>query len=368
MVDEGGVAAARQIVPAILGQLVVSATVPLLLAGAALAQAAPQTSPGADLRLVRDAGPARWSTLSLRGRDTDVAVYVMHDDRPKPVVVLLHGSGCLPTVTIDSDGAVASTSLFQDVLPAALARVHVAMIEKRGVAPVRFTAGMSQVARLAAFDRAGEACSPEFFAQATKDARVDDAATLVDALREQPWVSGVVLLGHSEGTHVATGVLRVRPSAVAAAGLFASAGPTPFWGGAYADAASPAASRAAFERNLDVMRMLQRADDATMHEGLPARRWKSYWIQSTPLEDVRDSDVPLFVAHGSRDGSLLPSDLFVMESLRHNPGRPIRYLVVQNGDHAFETPAHVSRVKVLFDDFIAWALDPQRATGIRVLP
>lgn len=115
------------------------------------------------------------------------------------------------------------------------------------------------------------------------------------------------------------------------------------------------------------MRALQRADDASIYDGLPARRWKSFWIESTPLDDVRNSDVPLFVAHGSRDGSLLPSDLFVMESLRQKPDRPVRYVVVQDGDHAFGTSGARSRVKELFDDFLAWALNPQRATGLRVL-
>jgi hypothetical protein len=51
--------------------------------------------------------------------------------------------------------------------------------------------------------------------------------------------------------------------------------------------------------------MLQIADDGVMYEGLPARWWKTFRLESTPLNDVRQSTVPLFVAHGTRDGTIL---------------------------------------------------------------
>jgi hypothetical protein len=46
---------------------------------------------------------------------------------------------------------------------------------------------------------------------------------------------------------------------------------------------------------------LQTADDRSM--GFPARRSKTFWLESTPLDDVRESMVPLFIAHGTRDGT-----------------------------------------------------------------
>ncbi len=77
------------------------------------------------------------------------------------------------------------------------------------------------------------------------------------------------------------------------------------------------------------MRVLQQADDDFMFQGLRARRWRTFWVDSTPLDDVRDSSVPPFVAHGTRDGS--------------------------------------SRLPQLFDDVLGWARDASRMTGIEVL-
>jgi hypothetical protein len=185
------------------------------------------------------------------------------------------------------------------------------------------------------------------------------------ALARLPWVTGFILAGHSEGTHVATGILSARSAErVLAAGLFASTGPTQFWSSYIG---SGGGSREAFERALSDMRMLQQADDDLMYWGLPARRWKTFALSRTPVDDVRDSVVPLFVAQGTNDGTTLASDLFVLEAVRQQPRRPIRYVVLEGGDHAFETGSGRRHVSAIFDDFLDWALDPRRATGVTVL-
>jgi hypothetical protein len=87
-----------------------------------------------------------------------------------------------------------------------------------------------------------------------------------------------------------------RPTSnIAAAALFASAGPTPFYGGYVARGAG---DRQQFQSVFDRIRKLQSAEDDSMYQGLPARRWKTFWLDSTPIDDVRDSTVPLFVAQG----------------------------------------------------------------------
>jgi pimeloyl-ACP methyl ester carboxylesterase len=318
------------------------------------------------LAIVHLAPAGEWSAYRLRNGPLDVDVFLMHDDRRKPVVILLQGSGCLPAFTVDEDGSYRTTSLFQDAIARALQHVHFAIVEKRGVEPVRFAANMTQAQKVARFDRAGIDCTTDFYEHATKDARVADALSLTTALAAESWASTFLLVGHSEGSHVATGILKSHPPAsITAAALFASAGPTPFWGGAYA--ASGTDARAEFERSLSRLREIQRAPDSAMFDGLPARRYKTFWIQSTPMDDVKGSDVPLFVAQGSRDGTLLPADLFVMEAVRQNPARPVRYVVLQEGNHAFEQPDGRSRVVELFNDFLQWALDPAPATSTRVV-
>jgi pimeloyl-ACP methyl ester carboxylesterase len=289
----------------------------------------------------------------------------MHDLQPKPVVFLLQGSGCSPAFTVEASGRFDTTSLFQDVLVPDSNRVHFAVVEKPGVTPVRFTASMTHEQQLQTFERAGKECTPEFYKNATKPVRVSDVLAAIAAVSAQPWAQGVILVGHSEGTYVATGALRGAPKGtIAGAALFASAGPVQFWSGFVA---SGDTSRESFQSAFDRMRILQNASDDFMYKGLPARRYKTFWLESTPIEDVRDSGVPLFVAQGTRDGTVMASDLFAMEALRQQPTRSLRYVDVDGGDHAFEMPDGSSRVATLFDDFLNWVLDPKRPTGTAVI-
>jgi pimeloyl-ACP methyl ester carboxylesterase len=312
----------------------------------------PVQAAGGTLRIVHEAPAQRWSAYETQGEGRTVPVFVMHDLRPKPVVFLLQGSGCSPAFTVDASGRFDTTSLFQDGLVHESNRVHVAVVEKPGVTPVRFTANMTHAQQRQAFERAGHECTPDFYQNATKPVRVADVLDAIAAVSAQPWAQSVILVGHSEGTHVVTGVLRrARRGTVAGAALFASAGPVQFWN---ASVSSGEVSREGFRSAFDRMRLLQNAPDDFMYQGLPARRYKTFWLESTPIEDVRDSDVPLFVAQGTRDGTVMASDLFAMEAVRQQPTRLLRYVVVEGGDHAFAMPDGTPRAAKLLNEFLNW--------------
>ena len=305
-----------------------------------------------------------WSEYSVTGPARQVRLFLLHDDQPKSVVFLLQGSGCAPSFTVDGDGGDHPTSLFQDVVAAASQRVHFAVVEKPGVAPLKFDAAMNQEEMGRAFATAGFRCTREFFENATKPVRVDDVRVAMTALASQPWTCGFILVGHSAGTDVATGVLKSRPAeSVLAAGLFASAGPSHFWSAH----ASEGGTRAGFERAFNRIRMLQTADDTWRNRSPWYLNWRTFQVDSTPLDDVRESTVPLFVAQGTRDGTTLAADLFVLEAIRQQPNRSLRYVVLENGDHAFETAPGQSRIPTIFSDFLDWALDTGRTTGTVVL-
>lgn len=315
------------------------------------------------LTLVSSPPTGHWAQYRLD--DHKVDVYLAHDAQPKPVVLLLQGSGCAPLMTAQPDGTLEDTSLFQDFVAPRLNALHFALLEKRGIPLLRFSGNMNQQATISAFREAGEHCAPDYLANATKQSRVEDVVATTRALTREPWARQLILVGHSEGTHVVTGVLRVtNPSEVAAAALFASAGPIPFFGGYVARGAG---DRAQFESTFDEIRMLQRQDDDFVYQGLPVRRWKTFWLDSTPVDDVRATVVPLFVAQGTRDGSTLPADLFALEAIRQQPGRPFRYVVLDQGNHEFETPDGHSHLADLLDDFIRWALDDHRKTGLGIV-
>lgn len=315
------------------------------------------------LTLIAARQRGHWARYRVVHNGRGIDVYLAHDSQPKPLVIFLQGSGCTPLMTVDADGTFSDTSLFQDLIASRLSTVHVAMIDKRGVEPLRFSPGMTQQAKERAFERAGRECSAEYLQHVTKQERVDDVVATMAALAAQPWVRETILVGHSEGTHVTTGVLK-QTSSITAAGLFASAGPIPFYAGYVARGAG---DRSRLQSIIDQIRTLQSAGDDVMYQGLPVRRWKTFWLESTPIDDVRDSAVPLFVAQGSRDDTTLAADLFALEAIRQQPRRSLRYVVVEQGDHAFETPDRKSHLAELFDDFLAWALDAGRQTSLGTL-
>lgn len=305
-----------------------------------------------------------WRRYHVDAGGRSVSFYAAHDSQPKPLVVLVHGSGCAPVMTVDGAGAFRDTTLFQDVVTTHRQRFHFAIVEKRGVEPLRLSAGVTRDERVAAFERVQRPCSAQFDREVTKAARVDDVSTVAEVLSRESWVDRVILLGHSEGTHVATGVLAAaRRVPIAAAGLFASAGPLRHFAGYAAQGPNPDRLRGL----IDEIQMLQMAPDDAMHDGLPVRRWRTFWLDSTPIDDVRQSQVPLFVAQGTRDGTTLAADLFVLEALRQQPTRPVRYVVVTGGDHAFETKTKGSRIDELFVDFVNWIGVNERRSSIHVL-
>jgi hypothetical protein len=49
------------------------------------------------------------------------------------------------------------------------------------------------------------------------------------------------------------------------------------------------------------------------------------------------------------------------------PDRPVRDMVVDQGNRAFETPDGRWRIAELFDQFLAWSLNGNRQTEVSVL-
>jgi hypothetical protein len=66
--------------------------------------------------------PGRWTRYQVEGKERRIDLYVAHDDQPKPIIVLLHGSSCAPDFTVDSDKSLHETSIFQDAIGPSLKR------------------------------------------------------------------------------------------------------------------------------------------------------------------------------------------------------------------------------------------------------
>lgn len=343
--------------PAVLS--VVAATA-LITLGACSKAPRPGTDVPPRLEMVNPLSGGLWTEYRVDNQGTPVHAFIRADATAKPVVVLLQGSGCLPLFTVDGEGAYHGTTLFDDVIRDQSDRFHFVLIEKRGVSALRFPAGMPRDEQIAQFGRVqnGE-CSSEYFAAESKDVRVADTSAVIQAVAHAPWAKDILVVGHSEGTRVAAGLARTpAASKIRALALLSSTG--------LLGARNDPSHREQFRASVEWLQRLQTASEDERIEGLTGRRWKSYTITATPLDDLRDTTIPVFVAHGGREPDLLGADIFVLEMLRFQPKRPLRYVVVADGDHAFETSTHVARIGQLFDDFTSWSasLPPSITLGV----
>lgn len=326
------------------------------LGGCAGAQPGPVPEPMQVSRLTR-LGPTAfepWERWSLnRAEAPALDVYVMHDEAPRPLLVLLAGSRCTPLFfQLEHEGKrLTGTRLtFAISLIQALTGLHVATVEKMGVRSFELYSGdgMSD-------------CSGEYEQHVAKPERVRAVADATTALAAQPWVTQVLLVGHSEGANVAAGVARMLgEKRVAAVGLMAGAGPSQLFDGilfARRDA-EPGGVRAAFN---DALRVMDPAAQGSWN-GHSLTRWRSYVVDTTPLEELHTSRVPVFIAHGTEDESvpIESADLLAIELMRDR-SRPIFYLYLPGRNHSFRGKDRVDDARAVLE----WALSPTKTIGVQ---
>ncbi len=281
------------------------------------------------------------------GASAQVDLYLSRDDEKRPLVLLLHGSGCEPLFHFSANGGrrgLRSALLHFPLMMEQPRRAHFLAVEKRGVR---------------SFTSENATCSAEWETDgAKKGSRVEDAVDAIEALSREPWVSSVLVVGHSEGAQVAAGVAGVLDTKLQAVALLggASAGQLYDFVAQARREAGPEAVDRAFA---DIARFAQGPLPEGQFLGLPEVRWRSFAWESTPLEDLRGSRLPVFVGHGEADraSALASADLFVAELLRQRGPHPLRYEVYPGHDHVF-SPAGgggPNQTKRVFDRFFAWA-------------
>jgi pimeloyl-ACP methyl ester carboxylesterase len=308
---------------------------------------------------VGDPPRAPWQRWKIR-RDTapDLDAYVTADPAPRPLVVFAAGSHCVPVFFYQQQGKerrFRSTLPFQDFLDRGQHRVHFAVVERRG---------LRSFEDLPATDLHDE-CTPEH-GSISKEDRVRDVADVVLALEAQSWVSQVFVAGHSEGADVAAGVARALPRDVRAIGLFAGGGPSQFFD--HVEQARGDGSDAAVQAVFDELLTMTGAHRPTEYRGFPAERYLSYAVRSTLLDDLRDLDLPVFIAQGTRDhnSAVASADLLAVELLRRSE-RAVLYLVLPGLDHGFFSLDGIDHQTVVFTRFLDWAARPDRGVESRDL-
>jgi dienelactone hydrolase len=286
-----------------------------------------------------------------------IDVYVARDDVPKPLLVFVQGSKCLPLFMV-SPGRLVTTALPPDDVKAEMSRVHFAFVERRGLEsfgpPPATAEEMHERAR----------CT-ETHGGVSKTERVDDVAAAIRALAPQPWVSSVSVVGHSEGADVAAGVGRaVGDELLEGVGLLAGAGITRFF-----DATVEARGRgdAAVKRVFDDLLWITGPSAEGDYAGASITRQLTYAVDSTPLDDLRGLPLPVFVAAGSRDDKSPPesADAFVTELLRERERR-VKYVILPDLDHGFTASDGSEHAREVLASVVDWVAAPIKERAVIV--
>jgi pimeloyl-ACP methyl ester carboxylesterase len=280
-------------------------------------------------------------------------VYIARKDQTRrPLVVFLPGSHCLPLFLIAEQGGrrrEKSTVLFHEHFTSELSRAHFAVVERRGLKSFGPPPASEEAAQTAAN------CTPDH-GGVSKDERVRDAADAVEALANEPWAGPIYLLGHSEGAYVAGGAAaRLPPKALAGVGLLSGPGPTQFFD--FLVEARRSGNEKEVKTIFDELLWITGPSASGEYRGAAIERQLSYGIRSTTVDDLRSSEVPIFVANGSADpkSPIESADLFVAEMMR-TPARRLRYLILPELDHGYysrkEDKQYAGQVLAAFLDWV----------------
>ncbi len=317
-----------------------------------------------------EAGPSRlervgrtkwqpWEAWRLRRTDRPpLDIFFSHPLERKPLLVLLQGSGCRPLFAIAEGGRRRMSSLL--VQPEDVSKdVHVMAIEKVGVQS--FDPSVDADAM-----RASPPCSEEYEANLAKDLRVGDVVDAIRAAKTLPWVGEILVAGHSEGADVAAGVGRSLAGEISGLGILSGAGATQLFD--FVVENRTAGRHEIANQVLVEAFALNGPTPPARYRGHSLRRWQSFALESTPLDDLRSAPVPIFVAHGTVDESsrIENADLFVVEMLRSRHRAPLFYWVLDRLDHGYVDEANSSHAPEVIRRFVKWGLSPHKASGVEL--
>ncbi len=316
----------------------------------------PSNSNSAVLSKTSVAQIADWSRWKVSAKDgTPLEVYGVVDAVRKPVLVMLIGSRCQPLFKFKEEKVV-SPLLEKDASFFRKQGVHVLALERRGIKS--FEALPEDVEKLDGRLR----CSKKF-GGLTKEDRINDSRDAILALSKEPWFGDVILMGHSEGGDIASGLSnQLENLKIKALGFFAAAGTSQFYG--HILQARKSQDLKILEETFSGLFYAAEPNASGKFGGYPVERVKSFAISSTPLDDVLKNQIPIFIATGSLDNKapIEDADLFAVEVIRNQPNRKILYLNYSELNHDLENKNGNDLSKEVLTDFLTWTqkFSPER--------
>lgn len=273
--------------------------------------------------------------------------------KPAPTIVVFGGSKCLPVVMLKKNRTVSALMFFGD-LAGQSGRVNIVVVEKRGLksfGPPPESQEKADQMMKSAFEKG----------LYLKETRVNDGIAVVEALLASDSFKDIHLVGHSEGGDVVSGICRaVAGRGIKSAALMAGAGPTRFFETSVQARSEKGA--AGVKSVLDREIFLSVPGNARTPEDL---QQVTYAIVSSPLDDLKGLNVPLFIAHGDADVKTpaAAADVFAAEMFRV-PSQPLTYLMLPGLDHGFVDPKGEDRSGELLDYYVNWVLSGKYGRSI----
>lgn len=289
---------------------------PILLALAGLllaaAQAAAERVPGTRFE--------RFGATDGLGRP--ITYYLSDSPTPKPLALVIQGSGCSALFRPLAEGAMSAVGYHNVFRSVADDRYRVLAVEKPGA---RSTAEAPSAGTT-------EGCPPVFLAEHTVERW---AAALTAALTGARTLAGVVgertlVIGHSEGGVLAARLARLD-RAISHAALLASPGPDPaeeliLWG--------EGRKRPRAETQALIARIRATPDSTTeLALGHPHRRWASF-LAADPVADLLASPARVFAAQGEADTNWPIAAHDTLVARLRAGGREVMALRIPGADHS----------------------------------
>jgi len=294
-------------------RLIAAALTALALA-AAPAQA--ETVPGTNFQ--------RFTTTD--GRGNALTYYLSEAPYPKPLALVIQGSGC-GALFRPAAGGVMNAVGYHGVLRSVLGdRYRVLAVEKPG-------------AKSASEPPSGgnaQDCPRRFLAEHTVERWTDALKAALEAARQK---SGVIpdrtlVVGHSEGGVPAARLARLDAK-ISHVALLASPGPDPvgelvLW--------SEARGRKRAETEATIALIRAKPDSiADFAFGHPYRRWNSF-LSADPVADLLASPARVFAVHGEADASWpFAAHVSLVDRLRA-AGHPVDAVRIAGADHSLNHP------------------------------
>ena len=295
-----------------VARLIVLALAGLVVAAPALAE--------------RVSGTQFDSARTADGFGRTVTYYLSDSPTPKPLALVIQGSGCNALFRPLTDGQMSAVGYHNVFRSVGGDRYRVLAVEKPGArsiaeAPIGGTA---------------EECPPAFLEEHTVERWAEALRAALVAARAEAGVTQerTLVIGHSEGGVLAARLARLDAK-VSHAALLASPGPDPagelvLWGEARK---RPRAD------TLDLIAHIRARPESTTEFvlGHPHRRWASF-LAADPVADLLASSARVFTAQGDADVNWPIAAHDSLVAKLRAAGRGVTTLRLAGADHSLNRP------------------------------